>query len=69
MKHVLLLSDNIDEIKRCYQVCNKNRYNFYYFNEEKKCVDFLINEKIDVAIINLKYVLDAGTFIQGLRDK
>ncbi|MCA1928014.1 MAG: hypothetical protein LDL13_05545 [Calditerrivibrio sp.] len=65
---MLLLSKDIDEVKRIYNLC-KEKYIFYFFDSEVKCRDFLINEKVDVAIINQHLVEEPLKLMDDLRDE
>lgn len=68
MYQILLLSKDINEVKRIYNLC-KERYIFYFFDNEAKCRNFLMNEKVDVGIIMEEVVDQPVKFLDILRDK
>jgi FixJ family two-component response regulator len=65
---VLLLSNDLSEIKKIYEICKEYRFSFYFFDKIGSFKDFIIQERIDVAIINQKLVGDPFLLIDQLRD-
>jgi len=65
---ILLISDDIDEIKRVYRLCSDNGYIFYFFNNASASLEFLLNENIDVVIVRQEYVDDPVRFLDSIRD-
>jgi len=62
------LSNDLSEIKKIYEICKEYRFSFYFFDKIGSFKDFIIQERIDVAIINQKLVGDPFLLIDQLRD-
>ncbi|MCX8085088.1 MAG: hypothetical protein N3C60_09235 [Calditerrivibrio sp.] len=69
MHQILLLSDDINEIRLQYDVCVRNGYNFYFFDKMESFYGFLIHENIDVAVINQHLVDDPVDIFNIFREK
>lgn len=65
---ILLLSDNLEEIKMLADICKKNGFMFIFVNEVDRFKSLLINENIVVAIINSKLMDNVDIFIEKVRD-
>lgn len=65
---ILLLSDNLEEIKMLADICKKNGFMFIFVNEVDRFKSLLINENIVVAIINSKLMDNVDVFIEKVRD-
>ncbi|MGB9731229.1 histidine kinase dimerization/phospho-acceptor domain-containing protein [Calditerrivibrio nitroreducens] len=66
---ILLLSENLDEVKRIYNICKNNQFVFYFFDSVEVFFNFLIHERIDVAIINGNLMNDPLGFISEIQNK
>ncbi len=69
VSQILLLSNDLSEVKKIYEICKNNRFTFYFFDKIETFLDFLIHEKIDVAIINQCMVDDPVMVINEVRDR
>lgn len=65
---ILLLSDDLEEIKMLADICKKNGFMFIFVNEVDRFKSLLINENIVVAIINSKLMDNVDVFIEKVRD-
>lgn len=66
---ILLLSENLDEVKRIYNICKNNQFVFYFFDKEEIFFNFLIHERVDVAIVNGNLLSDPLAFISEIRNR
>lgn len=65
---VLLLSNELEEIKTIADVCSRNGFMFIFVDDPDKFKKLLINEDIIVAVINSKLMNNAKFFIDEVRD-
>lgn len=65
---ILLLSNNIDEIKTVSKICKKNDLMFIFANNEEQFKNILLNEKIIVSIVNSSLSKDPKRLIEELRE-
>jgi len=65
---ILLLSNNIDEIKTVSKICKNNDLMFIFVNVEEQFRNILLNEKIIVSIVNSSLSKDPKKLIEDLRE-
>ncbi|MCB4205161.1 hypothetical protein LF845_09345 [Deferribacterales bacterium Es71-Z0220] len=65
---ILLLSNNIDEIKTVSKICQKNNLMFIFVDNEEQFRNILLNEKIIVSIVNSSLSKEPKKLIEDLRE-
>ncbi len=66
---LLLITQDVNEVKFVADFCKENEMIFFFIKNEKKAKKFLLNEKITVSIINSNVIKKPEDFITELREQ